>query len=215
MPAYACVCIQYTQPSFLRVLVSLSAAASCIMHHASCIGRCEPFGNGLGTIWKRFGRGEAKIGMLSTRRLQTHGKNSPMKYDNKTNPVTRHKLKKYHYPCQADFQTVRWISQKTIPKCDTGHAKLRSKHIQNNKPPHNWTWAMRAMGGRADPDIWAVGLGFAGCAWADGRKRKLPEGLGVHGLPTSPTLMEWRKTKLNMGLRVTWRVRHLIKTLFT
>ena len=114
---------------------------------------------------------------------------------NTTNPVTRHKIKKYHYPCQPDLQTIRWIRQKTIPKCHAGHAKLGSKHSENNKPPHNWTWAMRAMGGRADPDIWAVGLGFAGCARADGRKRKLPEGLGVHWLPTTSTLTEWRKTK--------------------
>ena len=51
----------------------------CIMHHASCIGKCEPFGNDSGTIWKPFGRGEAKIRRLRMRRLQTHGKNFPMK----------------------------------------------------------------------------------------------------------------------------------------
>ena len=76
MHAYACVCIRYTQHSFLRVLVSVSAAA---MHDASRIGRCEPFGNDSGTIWKPFGRGEAKLKRLRMRRLQTHGKNSPMK----------------------------------------------------------------------------------------------------------------------------------------
>ena len=51
----------------------------CLMHHASCICRCEPFGNDSGTIWKPFGRGEAKIRRLRMRRLQTNGKTSPIK----------------------------------------------------------------------------------------------------------------------------------------
>ena len=56
MHAYACVLIQHTQHSFLRVLVSVSTAASCIMHHASASA------NHLGMIRELFGShlGEAR-----------------------------------------------------------------------------------------------------------------------------------------------------------
>ena len=79
---YVYACLRLCTYTTYATLISKSTRFcehGCLMHHASCICRCEPFGNDSGTIWKPFGRGEAKIRSLRIRRLQTNGQTSPIK----------------------------------------------------------------------------------------------------------------------------------------
>ena len=69
---------------------------------------------------------------------------------------------------------------------------------------------MRVGGRGADPDVWAVGLGVAMAATADGRNRKLPEGLGVQEYTVHQPHPERWKRELPEGLGVTRRVRGMI-----
>ena len=71
---------------------------------------------------------------------------------------------------------------------------------------------MRVGGRGADPDVWAVGLGVAVAATADGRNRKLPEGLGVQEYPVHQPYPERWKRELPEGLGVTSRVAGVIQS---
>ena len=59
--------------------------------------------------------------------------------------------------------------------------------------------------------MWAVGLGVAVAATADGRNRKLPEGLGVQEYTVHQPHPERWKRELPEGLGVTSRVQGVIK----